>query len=131
MPSYHWRAYYGEDGYLDEREAGDCLSGLHDGEHGWKCVDQSRLTQLSWLAGNTEDIIVTVHIDEGDRAILFRRNIVEDFLGVLGEPVRSVVHVIGWQRTEEGCNVQSLTAIFPDGSIRMFDDPADIVWSTQ
>lgn len=125
MPSYFWRAHYGDDDHLDETTPGDCLNGPHDGEHGWSCVDQSRLTGLEWVG----PVGAYVHIEPNHRGILFRRNIIEDALGVLGEPVRSVIHVIGWQCTDtDGRNVQSLTAIFPDGSVRMVDSADDLVW---
>ncbi len=124
---WHWLAVYRDDTTLPEYDG--------DGRgHGFHEIDQSRLACFLLLPQRphlASAVVRLCHADgssNGSRLIFFRRR--DHAIAMsgphAGQPVGppTTLHVIGYQRTVAGRNVQALTFLFPDGSVLVSDDQA-------
>lgn len=117
---WHWRGYYRDGETIDEYdEAGR--------SRGFAAVDQSRLVAFQLIPQQSGLPTPHVVITDDCRPVFFRRRTHTASLttGEETQPVETI-HVIGWQRTVRGVNVQSLMALYSDGSVALVDDQAVI-----
>jgi hypothetical protein len=87
--------------------------------HVFADIDLERLDQLAWIPrrDGLPQAVVAMS-DSTMRPILFRRRLVE--LNVSGGETgqRQTIHCLGWQKNlGDGCNVESFTFLFDDGSL--------------
>jgi hypothetical protein len=80
-------------------------------ENRYADIDRARLASFALLADNLT--VIEVHLDPGAR-LIFRRRVAQ---APGGET--TCVHLVGWQRTIAGQNVQSILYVMPDGDIHM------------
>ena len=91
-------AYYGE----ERKPLGD--------DFGYDDIDRSLLTHFS--IEDEGDELIRVHLEQNKRLIWRKR--------VFMKPRHKfTVHLLGWQRTVNGVNVQSIAYVFPHGHIEM------------
>ncbi len=119
---WHWRAVYTDDSFLDEHPDGDTT-------HAFADIAMERLAAF-WLMPQDASLphaLIRV-TDPRTRVIFFRRRTLtatqqelEQTDGLIGK-LTNTLHVLGWQRTVNGRNVQSFTFIYPDGSMLVSDD---------
>jgi len=112
-----WRAIYVDETHLDEVDAAGT-------EHGFAEVDQGRLVAFALLPRRAGLPTPVVRLDpaSGQRPIFFRTRLVDVNPQTGAESNQRTITVLGWQRTVEGRNVQSLTALYDDGSAVLVDD---------
>ena len=101
--SYDWRATY-KNGAVFDQGLDDTLSVDR--------LDRKQLDRFELLDGSG-DTIVTLHLDTGQR-LIYRRRVTK----TQGGP-DSICHLVGWQRTVGGQNVQSIMYAFEDGRLEM------------
>ena len=108
MPDSHrWVAVYNDNSILEE-----------DG-HCFADVDQSRLVSFRLLPNNEGGREFTLKVGADMRPIFFRRRQIT--IG-LSEQSYQTAHVLGFQKTVRGVNVQCLCFVLPDGSVLLSDD---------
>ena len=100
MQPISWRAVY-HDGSLLNQHRGD------DTENSYLDIDRARLAAFSLMRDETP--IVTIHLEPGQRLIYRRRCFLR-----CGEPEPIVFYLVGWQRTINGENVQSISVVAED-----------------
>lgn len=101
-----WIAVYGEDDYLYQYN--------DDGsENGYGDIDRERLKEFHIINKDTGKHVFAMSLDEGQR-LIYRKRV--QMSGISGEKVWEIF-LVGWQQTIKGKNVQSISWIFPDGSI--------------
>lgn len=86
--AYSWRASYSDGDSLDEAHAAG----------GFASVDQSRITSLDLIAG--ESALYGVDIPGGAHAVFFRRRSLVLNLADESSAPMGTVHCIGWKRSE-------------------------------
>jgi len=103
--------------YRDGEQLPECTgTGTH---HVFADIELDRLESLAWIpiqAGLPQ--VVVVLSEPTMRPILFRRRQVE--LNMVSETMgaRQTIHCLGWQKNlGDGCNVESFTFLFEDGSL--------------
>ena len=105
MP-YQWKASYKDGNTIAQfDENGEERSYLNH-------LDWDKLESFSLLDG--EKPILTLHLEEGQRLIYRRRVEMSPGSGTTG-----VCHLLGWQKTVNGENVQSIAYVFEDGRIEL------------
>lgn len=93
-------------------------------DHGWPCIDQSRLRALAWQDKETGQYVTLVTLTPEKKPILFRRSIFHDVLNGGGGAPAFVVPVLGFETNGH----KTLTAIMPNGCIFITSDPTEIQW---
>ena len=97
-------AYYG-----DKRiELGEQADGS---SFGYADIDRKELSAFALEKDEKE--IVKLHLDEGQRLIWRKRGYIFPGGG------NCEIHLLGWQKTINGENVQSIAYVFEDGHIEM------------
>lgn len=81
-------------------------------ENKYKDIDRARLASFAVLADDGR-LVFEMHLDPRAR-LIFRRRVEQSAGGN-----RMVVHMVGWQRTVGGENVQSIAYITECGEIHM------------
>lgn len=81
-------------------------------ENRYADIDRARLASFAVLSDDGQRLIFEMHLDPRAR-LIFRRRVEQ------GPGHRMVVHMIGWQRTVGGENVQSIAYITECGEIHM------------
>ena len=111
-----WRAHYSDDDWLTEEP------GL-----GFASIDQSRLVALELIPLSSGLPHPFLAVTPDARPIFFRRRFVEKSLesGEEREYAPDIT-VLGWQMTVAGRNIQSLTAFYADGSVRVTTDQENL-----
>ena len=99
-----WVAYYEEGNWLRQYD--------DDGtEHSYRDIDRNRVTSFALYDGPPATRkILHLHLLEGQRLIYRRR---------VELPSNTVVYLVGWQKTINGENVQSIAYVFPEGEVIM------------
>lgn len=119
MDLWHWLAHYDDGSTFGEYDDGV--------SHGFREVDQSRLVAFQLIP--QEAGLPTPHVLCGGevRPIFFRRrtHTASFATGEESQPVETI-HVLGWQQTVGGVNIQALMAYYPDGSVALVTDQAVI-----
>jgi len=92
--------------------------------HTFADIDLDQLDCLSWIPRYDGLPQIVLPITEPTmRPILFRRRLLE--LNVSAETTsgRQTIHCLGWQKNlGDGCNVESFTFVFEDGSVLVSSD---------
>jgi hypothetical protein len=101
---YTWRATY-KDGTVFDKSKDDALSVDR--------LDRKQLKQFE-LVNQTGKSLMTLHLDPGQRLIYRMRGDLDR-----GTGKDLVCHLLGWQQTVGGQNVQSILYVFEDGRIEM------------
>ena len=96
-------AYYGK----EKKKLGEQADGS---TFGYEDIDRERLSAFALERGG-EDIIV-LHLDDKDKRLIWRKRVFKTIAGT-----KNIVHLLGWQKTVNGENVQSIAYIFEDGKI--------------
>ena len=78
---------------------------------GYSDIDRDKLSAFS-LEKDGEEII-RLHLDEDKRLIWRERNYI-----VAGSKAKTI-HLLGWQKTIKGENVQSIAYVFDDGKVEL------------
>jgi hypothetical protein len=103
MP-HAWRAIYKDGTAFDSSE---------DRDMSVDRLDRKQIERFELVDG-VGHCVARLHLDTGQRLIYRRR--VEMAQGSTGA---SVCHLMGWQQTVNGQNVQSILYIFEDGRVEM------------
>lgn len=82
-------------------------------EHRYADIDRDRLAEFHLRVRGQDKTVVAYAFDPGMR-LIYRRRVAMS--GVTGEKIWTI-HMVGWQQTVRGKNVQSISWVFPDGSI--------------
>ncbi len=101
--SYAWRATYKDGSVFDASKDHDLSVDR---------LDRKQLGQFE-LVNGTGRSLMTLHLDPGQR-LIYRRRVT---MAQGGKP--SICHLLGWQQTFGGQNVQSILYVFEDGRIEM------------
>jgi len=107
---FFWRAVYYDESTADQYDS--------EGEaviRGYEDIDRERLMAFEIREMNTKNLIHRVYLG-GDKRLIWRRRV---FMKMAGQ--QTVIHLVGWQKTVEGRNVQAITFVFPDGHTEMID----------
>jgi len=112
---FFWRAIYYDHVAIDQYDA--------SGERivrGYEDIDRERLMAFDIREKGTERLILRIYLG-GDKRLIWReRNYIQT--NRAGETVkRERIHLVGWQRTVGGRNVQAIAFVYPDGHIRIID----------
>ncbi len=102
MP-YTWRATYKD---------GTILDASKDHDLSVDRLDRKQIEHFE-LVNQAGKSLMTLHLDPGQR-LIYRRRVDK----VTGAP-DFVCHLLGWQQTVGGQNVQSILYVFEDGRIEM------------
>jgi hypothetical protein len=100
---YTWRATYKD---------GTVFDASKDHDLSVDRLDRKQLEQFG-LVNQSGKSLMTLHLDPGQRLIYRRRVSRPD------GAKDSVCHLLGWQQTVGGQNVQSILYVFEDGRIEM------------
>jgi hypothetical protein len=76
-------------------------------------IDRKRLAEFHLRIKGEEKTVLAQAIEPGQRLIYRKRH---SMSGVTGEK-NWTIHLLGWQQTVNGQNIQSISWVFPDGSI--------------
>ena len=102
MNTINWRAVYTDGTYLDSKDA----------EEGYKSIDRTRLASFCLMKDGK--VFFHLILQKGQRLIWRKRGILTP-----GQPER-VWHLVGWQKTVGGENIQCISYISEDdGSVIM------------
>ena len=105
MGEFYWRAIYYDGSEADQYgPEGDAVA------RGYEDIDRSHLMAFEIRDRETDRLIHRVYMG-GDKRLIWRRRV---YKKITGEP-DVVIHLVGWQRTVQGKNVQAITFVFPDG----------------
>jgi hypothetical protein len=105
MPEPIWVANYNDGGHISNSEIFGAKSKYTD-------IDRSKLKSFElYLDGK---LIITLHLEPGQR-LIYRRRATKNIMG----NENTAVHLVGWQKTINGSNVQSIAYIFEDGHIEL------------
>jgi len=110
---FFWRAIYYDYTAIDQYDAG--------GErivHGYEDIDRQRLQAFDIREKGTERLIHRVWLG-GDKRLIWRERVYIKVIGNVQHETR--IHLVGWQRTIAGKNVQSITFVFSDGHTETID----------
>lgn len=77
-------------------------------------IDRSRLTEFHLRERETDNSVFAVAFDSPEQRLIYRRRVAMD---ANSGQKKWVIHLVGWQRTVKGENIQSINWIFPDGSV--------------
>ncbi len=117
---WYWVAHYSDGTQLCEYD--------DDGQHGWKEIDQSKLTAFELVPLQEGLVHHILKVSADSRPIFFRRRTIS--VNINGEvPVetgRDVFHVVGFQKTfgkgKHQKSYKCFVFIFQDGSTILTDD---------
>lgn len=112
---YLWRGYHRDGTISDERDETGRLRGFAE----VRATDLFALALVPQVEGLPEPHVV---ISGDARPICFRRRSVLFDIETGEQQSGATVHVIGWQQTVNGRNVQALLACFEDGSVMLTSD---------
>jgi hypothetical protein len=106
MTDLYWTAVYNDDTNLSQFN--------EDGtENGYGAIERDKLTEFHVHRREDNQTVFAMEITEGQRLVYRKRNSIS---GNTGE-MNWTIYLIGWQKTVNGENVQSLNWIFPDGAV--------------
>lgn len=100
MNTIKWRAVYNDGSYLEQSDA-----------NGYADIDRARLASFCLFKGDT--LIFQLVMKDGQRLIWRKRVIVTPGAG------EQVWHLIGWQKTVAGENIQCIAYLSDDGFVLM------------
>lgn len=101
--AFSWTAIYNDGELLHQ------IDRITGAEYSSESIDRKRLSSLV-LSGNDGLPILVQHFESGQRMI-YRRRIEQTLDGS-----KAVCHLIGWQMTVDGRNIQHVTLVPEDGS---------------
>lgn len=106
-----WRAVYYDGSTIDQYDSeGKAIV------RGYEDIDRERLMAFEIREmGMLQRLIHRVYLG-GDKRLIWRRRV---FMKMGGQ--QTVIHLVGWQKTVEGRNVQAITFVFPDGHTELID----------
>ncbi len=110
---FYWRAVYYEGSMAEQYDAqGDKVI------RGYEDIDRQRLMAFEIREKITKALVHRVYMGP-DKRLIWRmrhdRSSKDNFAG------DTIVHLVGWQKTVEGHNVQAITCVFPDGHTELID----------
>lgn len=82
-------------------------------EHSYADIDRSRISEFHLRLRGQDKTVIAYALEPGQRLIYRKRH---SMSGITGEK-NWTIHLVGWQQTVNGKNVQCLSWVFPDGSI--------------
>ena len=97
-------AYYGDTKITLGKQADGTVLGYDQ-------IDRKQLSAFSLVQGDKE--ILKLHLEEGQRLIWRKRQFM-----AAGEETKTI-HLVGWQKTIKGENVQAIAYVFDDGHIEL------------
>jgi hypothetical protein len=104
-----WKAHYNDKTSL-------VCSDLPGGKDYYK-IDRTKLKSFELYDKDTGKTIFTMPL-KPDQRLIYRRRVHQDFH--TGE-IQKVIYLVGWQKTVNGKNVQSIAHIYEDGKIELKD----------
>lgn len=110
---FFWRAVYYDGSTADQYDV--------KGERvirGYEDIDRQRLQAFEIREKDTQNLVYRVWLG-GDKRLIWRERVYIQRVG--GNQYELRIHLVGWQRTVEGRNVQAIAFIFPDGHIELID----------
>ena len=100
---YSWRAIYSDGTVLEQTTPSGFVSADD--------IDRRKVVSMSLLRNNI--VIVTLHLDQGQRLIYRKR--VNKCIGAEDE----VCHILGWRQTVDEKVIKSICYYFEDGRIEL------------
>ncbi len=110
MSDFEWVAVYKDNSVFPQ---------FHDGkENRYADIRRSELQYFDiWRSvGERKLLVYRIHFDTPDKRLIFRRRVHKRPDGS-----EMVVVLVGWQITHAKRNIQSLSLIYPAGTIEVFD----------
>ncbi|MCP6727657.1 MAG: hypothetical protein KJI69_06625 [Patescibacteria group bacterium] len=101
----NWKAIYSDGKTLNQYNEDKSVNKYTD-------IDRNILEFFEIYRENK--LILRIHLGN-DKRLIYRRRITMGFSG----KIKVVVYLVGWQKTVNGENVQSISYIFEDGHIEM------------
>jgi hypothetical protein len=106
MDNLEWIAVYADGSILRQHEP--------DGtENRYEDIDRKRVSEFHLRLKGKDFTVIAYALDPGQRLIYRKRH---SMSGITGEK-NWTIHMVGWQQTVNGKNVQCISWVFPDGSI--------------
>lgn len=109
MTELTWRAEYKDGTVVEQYNAGRTPNEISS-----EALDRKQVKSFSLMMRSLDNHpLFTLHLEEGQRFIYRRRTAMKS------DGTKEVCHLLGWQKTVNSENVQSIAYVFEDGRIEL------------